>query len=66
MAENSKTLDPEKKEARMLTLALRYLNGYECLLNWDLAQAMAKEAQEFYEYEPVSAGAAAGGESRPK
>jgi len=44
-----RTLDPEKKESRMLTLAARYFNRYRTLLNWDLAQAMAKEAQDFYE-----------------
>jgi hypothetical protein len=42
-------LDPEKKEARLQTLALRYSNGFRELLNWKLAEEMAKIAQDFYE-----------------
>lgn len=47
MSENS--LNPEQKESRAQTLALRYFNGYRELLNWKLAEEMARTAQEFYE-----------------
>lgn len=42
-------LNPEHKESRMLTLALILYTGHRGLLNWDLAESMAKQAQEFYE-----------------
>lgn len=45
-------LNPEKKEARLQTLALRYANAYGFLLIWKLAEGMAEIAQEFYESEP--------------
>jgi len=45
----TQALDPEKKEARLQTLALRYFNGFRQLLNWKLAAEMAKVAQDFYE-----------------
>jgi hypothetical protein len=38
----------ERDEGVMLTFALQLSNGYRTLLNFQLAQAIAEEAQEFF------------------